>query len=130
MLVEEERPEHEREADVTQTMDRLGKTPASGSLEISVVPGLPGTAHVTVSGEIDLHNAAGLGEAILTTVTSYRTAVTIDLRQVAFCDCAGLNVLLAARHTADRHHRSLRITDASRPVERLLRITGTRPYLT
>ncbi|MFD4243982.1 STAS domain-containing protein [Streptomyces sp. NPDC058525] len=114
---------------MARTMDRLGTTAAHAGLEVSVAPGLPGRAHVTVSGEIDLDNAPILREAVLTAVACYRTGVTVDLRQVTFCDCAGLNVLLAARDTAERRHRSLCVTHTGHFMERLLRITGTRAAL-
>lgn len=113
---------------MTQTMER-DRIPAADGLQISVTPGPYGSAHVAVSGEVDLHNAGYVGEALLTALTTYRGGVTVDLDQVAFCDCAGLNALLAARNTAEQAHRTLRIATAGLTVERLLQLTGTRPYL-
>ncbi|THA31844.1 anti-sigma factor antagonist [Streptomyces sp. A1547] len=51
------------------------------------------------------------------------------MQQVAFCDCACLNALLTVRDTARRTGRRLRITVASRLVERLFELTDTTPFL-
>lgn len=110
--------------------ERLGTTVTEG-LEIEVAPGSQsGTVHVRVIGEVDFSNAGALREALLIALTSRRGALLIDLDQVTFCDCAGLNALLTARATALRAGRRLQVTAASRPVERLLQLTGTRSFLT
>lgn len=109
--------------------ERLGATTVEG-LEIGVTPGPPpGTVHVCVSGEIDLHNAAALRETLLIALTSHRGNLLLDLQQVGFCDCAGLNALLTVRLASIRAGRRLRITAASRPVERLLQLADSRPFL-
>ncbi|WCD90720.1 hypothetical protein KPP03845_107148 [Streptomyces xanthophaeus] len=116
---------------MTRTMDRdrLDSAAEADGLQVCVTPGPCGTVQVAVSGEIDLHNAAALRRALLIALTSYRGPVTVDLRAVTFCDCAGLNALLAARADAGRAHRPLRVTAASGPVDRLLRVSGTRSRL-
>ncbi|MCX5015281.1 STAS domain-containing protein [Streptomyces sp. NBC_00555] len=115
---------------MTGTMDSAHLDTDADRLQVSVAPGPYGSAHVTVSGEVDLHDAGDLRGALLTAVTTYRGAITVDLHQVTFCDCAGLNALLSARNTAEQAHRSLRVTATSHTVERLLQITETRSYLT
>ncbi|WP_404953490.1 STAS domain-containing protein [Streptomyces sp. 147326] len=106
-------------------------TPEAAGLELAVTPGpQPGRVHVCVSGEIDFDNAGILRDALLTALVSHRGTLLLDLSRVTFCDCAGLNVLLAARAAAQRAGRRLRITQTGRPVERLLDLTATRPYLT
>ncbi|MFD3327512.1 STAS domain-containing protein [Streptomyces sp. NPDC058701] len=110
--------------------DRPG-TPAGSALDIGVTPGpQPGTVHLCVSGEIDFDNAALLRETLLIALKSYRGTLCLDLSQVTFCDCAGLNALLTAQLATLRAGRRLRIATASRSVERLLRLTGTRTLLT
>ncbi|MER7511182.1 STAS domain-containing protein [Streptomyces lavendulae] len=99
-------------------------------LEVSVTPSPPpGTAHVRVSGEVDFGNAAILREDLLTALASQRDTplvdLSVDLSRVTFCDCAGLNALLCTRLAALRVGRGVRITAASRPVERLLHLTAT-----
>lgn len=110
--------------------DRLGTTTEIDGLHVCVTPGSHGTAQVSVSGEIDFQTAPGLRAALLTALSSYEGAIDVDLAEVAFCDCTGLNVLLAARARALRVHRILRVTATSRPVARLLDLTGTLPLLT
>ncbi|CAM5289092.1 hypothetical protein SAVIM338S_00270 [Streptomyces avidinii] len=121
---------------MSQTIERPGSavgtavgTSADG-LDVTVTAGPAGTAHVIAGGEIDFHSAPDLCHALLTALTAYRGTITIDLHEVTFCDCAALNALLTARESAERAHRTLRISRTSRPVERLLRLTGTRPCLT
>ncbi|MER5567205.1 STAS domain-containing protein [Streptomyces goshikiensis] len=103
------------------------RPPETANLEAGVVPGSrPGTVRVVVSGEIDFDNAASLREVLLTALVSHRAMLLVDLERVTFCDCAGLNMLLAARHASLRAGRGLRITAAGRQVERLLNLTATR----
>ncbi|MET9609367.1 STAS domain-containing protein [Streptomyces sp. NPDC006512] len=100
-------------------------------LEIGITPAMSGLpVRACVSGEIDFHNAAALREILLIALTSHRCTLLVDMRSVTFCDCAGLNALLTARLAALRAGRSLRVTAASRPVERLFRLTATRSLLT
>ncbi|MGW3060749.1 STAS domain-containing protein [Streptomyces goshikiensis] len=101
--------------------------PEAANLEAGVVPGSrTGTVRVVVSGEIDFDNTASLREVLLTALVSHRAMLLVDLESVTFCDCAGLNMLLAARHASLRAGRGLRITAAGRQVERLLNLTATR----
>ncbi|WKD36681.1 STAS domain-containing protein [Streptomyces xanthophaeus] len=103
----------------------------AAGLEIGVTPGpRPGTVQVVVSGEIDFDNAMFLRRALLAALVSQRATLLLDLERVTFCDCAGLNTLLTARHAALRAGRGLHITAAGRRVERLLNLTDTRSLLT
>ncbi|WP_328965389.1 STAS domain-containing protein [Streptomyces virginiae] len=105
--------------------------PEVAGLEIGVAPGpRPGTVRVAVSGEIDFDNAMFLREALLAALFSHRATLLVDLERVTFCDCAGLNTLLTARHAALQAGRSLHVTAAGRRVERLLNLTDTRTLLT
>ncbi|WP_051893341.1 STAS domain-containing protein [Streptomyces erythrochromogenes] len=111
--------------------DRRLRPPEEVGLEIEVIPGpQPGTVQVVARGEIDFHNATFLRQVLLAAVVSHRATILLDLQGVAFCDCAGLNTLLAARRAALRAGRGLHITAAGRRVERLLDLTDTRSLLT
>ncbi|MFF4448826.1 STAS domain-containing protein [Streptomyces sp. NPDC001502] len=111
--------------------DERPDLPGAAGLEVGVTPGpRPGTAQVVVSGEIDFDNATFLCEALLAALFSQRATLLVDLERVTFCDCAGLNTLLTARHAALQAGRSLHITAAGRRVERLLDLTDTRSLLT
>ncbi|MCX5079123.1 STAS domain-containing protein [Streptomyces sp. NPDC054949] len=109
---------------------RLDTTATADGIEIGVMAGAPGTVRVCVSGEIDLHTAAVLHDTLLIALASHRATLLLDLRRVAFCDCAGLNALLAAGEAARRAGRELRITAAGRPVRRLLQLTDTTVVFT
>ncbi|MEU2394645.1 STAS domain-containing protein [Streptomyces sp. NPDC007369] len=91
-------------------------------LTVEVKPG-DGGAAVSVSGEIDMASAMHLEQALTAVMAGCenRGLIMLDLSAVRFCDCSGLNVLLRARHA----HRLLVVTAASRPVTRLLEVTGT-----
>ncbi|MEU8779814.1 STAS domain-containing protein [Streptomyces sp. NPDC048606] len=103
---------------------------AIAALDIEVTPGpWPSTVRVRISGEIDFDNATVLREDLLAALVSHRATLLVDLGEVTFCDCAGLNALLAARATARRAGRRLRIVAAGRRVERLLDLTSTRDLL-
>lgn len=105
--------------------------PETGALEVTVTPGpRSGAVGVRVSGEIDFGNAAHLRRDLMAALVSHRGTLLMDLRRVTFCDCAGLNALLVARHAAHRAGRGLRVTAHSRPVGRLLDLTATRGLLT
>ncbi|MFJ2868052.1 STAS domain-containing protein [Kitasatospora sp. NPDC087314] len=82
-------------------------------------------ASATVSGEINLDVAGGLGEALERALHASHTGLDLDLSAVTFCDSTGLNLLLGLRSTAHRTDRTLTITAASTRVERLLAITET-----
>ncbi|MGW7312090.1 STAS domain-containing protein [Streptomyces sp. NPDC054865] len=114
-----------------RTMDRERLAPVIGvdGIQVCVTPGPDGSVGVAVSGEIDFHSAAALRRAVLAALTSYGGPVAIDLRDATFCDCGGLNALLTARAHAEQACRPLCVTGASRQVERLLLLTGTRACL-
>ena len=58
-----------------------------------------GQVEIVLRGEIDLENAAGVGEMIQAAILNRTTAARIDLSDVSYIDSAGLHVLfeLAAR---------------------------------
>ncbi|MGW7584716.1 STAS domain-containing protein [Kitasatospora sp. NPDC054768] len=78
---------------------------------------------VRVCGEIDLDTAADLRRELSRALVDHRQVV-LDLSQVTFMDCSGLNVLLEARNQADRNGGHLALRGISRPVARLLELTG------
>ncbi|MFC9293828.1 STAS domain-containing protein [Streptomyces sp. NPDC057011] len=82
---------------------------------------------VFVGGEMDIERAPMLRDALHTAITQPGGPgeIVVDLAELSFCDSAGLNALIQARHTAQEHgkHISLR---APRPqFLRLLAMTGT-----
>ncbi|MFE4633594.1 STAS domain-containing protein [Streptomyces sp. NPDC056773] len=92
----------------------------------------PGSQRVLarVRGEIDMDDADGLRKNLTTALVSSRDGLDVDLSAVTFCDSSGLHVLLDLNRLALEAGKSLVLTALSRPVARLLRLTGTQHTLT
>lgn len=83
---------------------------------------------VEVSGEIDLSTCAQLSAGLdLGRVSA--TPLVAELRQVRFCDAAGLRTLLIAERRCAACGSALRIVP-SEVVARLIELAGLRPSLT
>ncbi|MEE1782178.1 STAS domain-containing protein [Streptomyces sp. SP17BM10] len=82
---------------------------------------------VTLSGEIDMDNAAAVRRVLATTLGESRTGLDVDLAAVGFCNSSGLHVLLDLRRHAANTGKSLVLTGLSPAVARLLEITETAP---
>ncbi|MFG2191781.1 STAS domain-containing protein [Streptomyces sp. NPDC048639] len=82
-------------------------------------------AVVTVSGELDVATAPQLRLALAQCLKARLTSLTVDFSGVAFCDCAGLNVLIGARKSAADAGIRFRLSGVSRQVTKLMRDTGT-----
>ncbi|MEU3862444.1 STAS domain-containing protein [Streptomyces sp. NPDC028722] len=87
---------------------------------------------VTVTGEMDHVSACRLTDEVRAAVLSGARRVETDFSRVTFCDCSGLNVLLAARS----HCRDLGVCFSvsgplTPPVARLFLLAGIgAPLLT
>ncbi len=91
-------------------------------MEIDIVEGHE-TVRVIVGGEVDLAAQPRLDAALAQAATSAAATIVIDLDRVSFLDAAGLGVI--ARHAlAAPHGERVRLTRGSRPVRRLLELTG------
>jgi anti-anti-sigma factor len=86
-----------------------------------------GRAHVTVTGEVGLDVGEELRGALRAALASTEEGIDLDLSGVSFCDCSGLNVLLAVREQALAEGKSVTLGPVSPIVERLLSLTGTLP---
>jgi anti-anti-sigma factor len=93
-------------------------------LMINVSP-CGGRVLVTICGELDLCTEGTLRSALREAVGRGPQGVDLDLTGTTFCDCSGLNVLLAARRDALRAGKTLTVQAASPQVQRLLSVTGT-----
>ncbi|MEE1783810.1 STAS domain-containing protein [Streptomyces sp. SP17BM10] len=78
---------------------------------------------VRARGEIDLDTAPRLLRELERALAEHHVVV-LDLSQVTFMDCSGLGALVQARNQADRGGRRLVLRGVSRPVARILRLTG------
>ncbi|MFD7856194.1 STAS domain-containing protein [Streptomyces microflavus] len=88
------------------------------SIHISTLPA--GTL-VAVGGEIDLHTAPQLQDAVDAAQHGPDRPLHLDMTDVSFCDCSGLNVLLRARTRGP-----VRIQGAQPILLHVLTLTGTR----
>ncbi|MFI9272150.1 STAS domain-containing protein [Kitasatospora sp. NPDC052896] len=108
-----------------------GTTHPLGLHATAVVPPLPtttdGAGAVVVRGEIDQDCAGELRVILLRALHAHPGGLELDLTQVTFLDCAGLNTLLRVRHEArEVLGRPFTVRAASPQAERLLRLTETR----
>ena len=79
---------------------------------------------VAVSGEIDIASAPKLREELLSALRRHGARLALDLRGVTFMDCAGVNVLLAARRHARLDGGWVRVARASRRARNILMLAG------
>ncbi len=90
----------------------------------------PGALRLAVRGQLDL-TAERAFDAALTRAARFagRVELELDLAAVDFIDGSGLRMLIDAQSRSHRAGRRLTIVDASRPVHRLVWITGTADRL-
>lgn len=90
---------------------------------VSIVQ-VDGHSNIRVTGEIDLATASELHQRLDWVIAAGNGDVDLDLSDVTFFDASGLAVLLAARQgLLERHHR-LTVRNPSKPVLRVLELTG------
>ncbi|MFJ9152087.1 ANTAR domain-containing protein [Streptomyces sp. NPDC102270] len=80
---------------------------------------------VTCRGEFDV-GAQELRSELYAVLDRSATGVDLDLDEVRFCDCAGLNVLLDLRREALDQGKTVTVRAYSPSVGRLLDLTGAR----
>ncbi|WP_030561865.1 anti-sigma factor antagonist [Streptomyces aureocirculatus] len=79
---------------------------------------------VTVRGDLDLDAAHRLRPELFSALSRSADGLELDLGDVNFCDCSGLNLLLSLRQEAIRRGKTVTIRSLSPVVERLLDLTG------
>ncbi|MGW2741172.1 STAS domain-containing protein [Streptomyces sp. NPDC001450] len=79
---------------------------------------------VPLQGEIDLVTVTTLSQRLDALTAHPRPDLVLDLRPVAFIDCAGLGVLCRTRNRALARQGRLRLVADSPGFLRLLRTTG------
>jgi anti-sigma B factor antagonist len=98
-------------------------TGTDGALRITT-----SAAGLILSGEIDAHSVIILSTH-LDPLPGSSGDVVIDLSGVGFVDSSGLRVLVDAHQRAEAEARRLVLRGSTRPVLRLLEITGLMEYL-
>ena len=97
-------------------------------VEISVREDGDGTV-ITVAGEVDISTSPALRDACLEAVNDGAGAVGLDLEGVTFLDSSGISVLVQARQRLVSMGRTLELRAVSRPVRRVLEVSGLGPTL-
>ena len=94
---------------------------ASAGFSVAMVSGLP---VVRGSEEIDIANAGQLRAALLAAAAQGHATIVVDLGETAFCDTAGLQVLVLAHRRAAAEGGELRLVVRAATLLRLFSITG------
>ena len=98
------------------------------SAERSVVG--DGLGLVELSGEVDLYTAPRFKDDLVALIDAGVVAIVIDLSQVTFIDSTALGVIIGGVKRLHEHDGRLAIVADSRPVVRILDITGLDKVLT
>jgi anti-sigma B factor antagonist len=79
---------------------------------------------LTVSGELDIAVAAALGTRVDAALAEGHIRIVMNLRDLTFCDCAGLAALLRARRLAVEHNGWVRLAAVQPRVARIIQLAG------
>jgi anti-sigma B factor antagonist len=82
------------------------------------------TAVVSASGEIDIINAEGFRDALLSALNAGAAHLVVDLTSVTFLDSAGVTALVRAARRATSTEASLRLAVSATSVLRVLNLVG------
>jgi anti-sigma B factor antagonist len=84
---------------------------------------------VRLRGELDVSNRHLVRDAIASALERHPSALTIDLSELSFIDCAGLSVLVWAHNRLAGHGPGLVLAGGTPIVRQLLRLTGLDAFL-
>lgn len=93
-------------------------------MEITAGNGDDGRAVLRVSGELDTEVADELRQAGLDAVAANPAGFAIDLSGITFIDSRGVAALIAINNELQPPHPPLTLAKPSRPVRRILELTG------
>jgi anti-sigma B factor antagonist len=82
------------------------------------------TALVTAAGEIDLTNAEGLRDALLSALNAGALGLVVDLTETTFLDSAGVTALVRASRRATAGEATMRLAVTAPAVLRVLDLVG------
>jgi anti-anti-sigma factor len=80
-----------------------------------------GLVTVVVDGELDIHSAPGLGEALTPAADAGRRLI-LDVAGLRFCDCAGLSLFLRTQERARAAGGSLHLAAPTASMRRLITV--------
>ncbi|WP_409240323.1 STAS domain-containing protein [Streptomyces sp. PA5.6] len=81
---------------------------------------------IVVHGELDIRTANELRPDLLRALAHSQGGLDLDLSALTFCDCSGVNLLLALHQYAREEGKRITISSAQPAVERILDLTCTR----
>ena len=81
-------------------------------------------AVVTAPGEIDIANAEGLRDALLSALNAGAAGLIVDLTSTTVLDSAGITALVRAARRATATDATLRLAVTAPPVLRVLSLVG------
>jgi anti-anti-sigma factor len=102
--------------------------PADGMVVSTRVQG--GAAVVELDGELDLYTSPMLTATVGRLLADGARTVELDATGVTFADSSGLCALLASRRQALGAGAVIRLANPSRPLDRVLQMTGLDEVLT
>lgn len=123
---------------LTAVSDRYARPPGSTALRgphVRMKAGLPshsrpGHTVVALYGDLDFACAPALREHLRGTLRHCGRLLILDLGEVAFCDAAGLAVLIGTGRRAAGLGITLHLASPRPQVAKLLRVTGLDRVLT
>ena len=80
---------------------------------------------VTVCGDLELSTDEQLRRGLRASLARSAHGIDLDLGNVGFCDCSGLNTLLSIRQEALEHAKTATIRTISRAAQRVFSLTDT-----
>jgi anti-sigma B factor antagonist len=89
-----------------------------------------GLGLIKLTGEVDLYTAPRFKDDLVALIEDDAVDVVIDLSGVTFIDSTALGVIISGVKRLHERDGRLRIVAASRPVVRILDITGLDKVLT
>ena len=107
---------------IVHSSTALGGTLDLGS--IHVVRDTPSHVRMCATGEFDMANARDLAGAVMAQLGAGRTAVVLDMSRVRFIDVVAIEALFAVQTAFRAMGAPLLLVDPSRPVARLLQLSG------
>jgi anti-anti-sigma factor len=94
----------------------------TGALRATVEPG--DEHRLVLVGTLDLDGVTAFDRALRDLAHRRPAAVAVDLTRVSFMDSAGLKALLGARRDLTAAGSDFRVSAASDPVRRVIRLAG------
>ncbi|MTE17783.1 anti-sigma factor antagonist [Streptomyces sp. TRM43335] len=109
--------------------DRSDRHEPSQTMEVRARSLAVGRVLLTVTGEFDHHSAHRLTDTLRPALETGVTTVLLDLSGVSFLDSTGVTRLLRAHRDVRAVGGRLALIAPSRPVRRMLSITGVDQVL-